>query len=393
MDKKVVFAGALSFISLPDIFQTLGSNNSTGRLQITSQHAPNPGVVYFDKGEPINATMGNTNGLDAIYALFGWSEGRFEFFEEKIKIGRVINNSRMQIILDALRMLDDGLIEKIGPTPLPGEPGAQAAQTKGGKSGALPAIKGPLVDYVYVISEDSFFDGGRIVKEGGHGRWIWVILEGMVDVTRDTSDGTMAVARLGEGCFIGGFAALLRKEAVRTATVTAVGDVQLGVVDADVLSRQYSALTPDFKKFLISLDGRLRRITDLALELQMKKSRKDAVPAETKPIIKRGSSKEELFAITEGETYVVGQTPKGDIPLLTLKKNDIFGYLPFMDIGHEPRFASILASKDVQVSKLDPETLQKEYDQLSGTFKNLIYNVGSCISATTGLACHLRDVK
>ncbi len=393
MDNKVVFAGALSFISLPDIFQTLGSNNSTGKLQITSQYAPNPGVVYFDKGEPVNATMGTTNGLDAIYALFGWSEGRFEFFEEKVKIGRVVNNSRMQIILDALRMLDDGLIEKMGPTPLPGEPDAQAVQTKDGKSWALPVIKGPLVDYVYVISEDSFLHGGRIVKEGGHGRWIWVILEGMVDVTRETSDGAMAVARLGEGCFIGGFASLLRKEAVRTATVTAVGNVQLGVVDADVLSRQYSALTPDFKKLLISLDGRLRRITDRALELQMKKSRKDGVPADTKPIIKRGSSKEELFAITGGETYVVGQTPKGDIPLLMLKKNDIFGYLPFMDIGHEPRFASILASKDVQVSKLDLENLRKEYDQLSGTFKNLIYNVGSCISATTGLACHLRDVK
>jgi CRP-like cAMP-binding protein len=390
MDNKVVFAGTLSFISLPDIFQTLGSNNSTGRLQITSQYAPNPGVVYFDKGEPVSATMGATNGLDAIYALFGWSEGRFEFFEEKVKIGRVINNSRMQIILDALRMLDDGLIEKIGPTPLPG---AQAVQTKDGKRWALPVIKGPLVDYVYVISEDSFLHGGRIVKEGGHGRWIWVILEGMVDVTRETSDGTMAVARLGEGCFIGGFASLLRKEAVRTATVTAVGNVQLGVVDADVLSRQYSALTPDFKKFLISLDGRLRRITDRALELQMKKLRKNEEPMDTEPIIKRGSSKEELFAITGGEAYVVGQTPKGDVPLLTLKKNDVFGYLPFMDIGHEPRFASVLASKDLQVSKLDPEKLRKEYNQLSGTFKNLIYNVGSCISATTGLACHLRDGK
>jgi len=393
MDNKAVFAGALSFISMPDIFQTLGTNTSTGRLQITSQYAPNPGVIYFEGGDAVNATMGPTNGLDAIYALFGWSEGKFEFFEEKVRIGRVVNNSRMQIILDALRMLDDGLIEKIGPTPLPGAPGAKAGQTKDGKSGALPVIKGPLVDYVYVISEDSFFDGSRIVKEGGHGRWIWVLLEGMVDVTRETPDGTMDVARLGEGCFIGGFASLLRKEAVRTATVTAVGDVQLGVVDADILSRQYSGLSADFKKLLTSLDGRLRRITDLAVELHVKKSRKNTLPADTKPIIKRGSSKEDLFIITEGETYVVGQTPKGDIPLLTLKKNDVFGYLPFMDIGHEPRFASILASKDVQVSTLDPEILQKEYDQLSGTFKNLIYNVGSCISATTGLACHLRDGK
>ncbi len=390
MDKKVVFAGALSFISMPDIFQTLGSNTSTGRLQITSQYSPNPGVVYFENGEPINATMGPINGLNAVYALFGWSEGKFEFFEEKVRIGRVIKNSRMQIILDALRMLDDGLVQKTGPTPLPG---TQTGQTKDGKSAALPVIKGPLVDYVFVISEDSFFDGGRIVKEGGHGRWIWVILEGMVDVTRETADGTMPVARLGEGCFIGGFSSLLRREGKRTATVTAVGEVQLGVVDADILSRQYSGLSSDFKNILISLDGRLRRITDLAVELYMKRSREDKLPAGTKSIIKRGSSNQELFAITEGEAYVVGETPKGDIPLLTLKKNDVFGYLPFMDIGHEPRFTSILASKDLKVNKLDPENFRKEYDQLLGTFKNLIYSVGSCISATTGLACHLRDGK
>ena len=55
MDSKSVFAGALSFIGLADIFQTLGGNNSNGRLQIKNQYAPNPGVIYFEDGNPINA--------------------------------------------------------------------------------------------------------------------------------------------------------------------------------------------------------------------------------------------------------------------------------------------------------------------------------------------------
>ena len=391
MADVAVFAGALSFISLPDIFQTLGSNNSSGRLKVTSPYAPSPGVIYFEDGNPINATMGPANGLDAIYALFGWSEGKFEFFEEKVKTGRIVNNTRMQIVLDALRMLDDGLIEKVGPPSLAGAPGTEAGKSKDGKSTALPVIKGPLVDYVHVISEDSFPDGARIVKEGGHGRWIWVILEGMVTVTRDTSDGPMPVARLGEGCFVGGFASLLRKEAVRSATVTASGDVQLGVVDADALSREYSALSMDFRRVLTSLDGRLRKITDRAAGLYMKKSGSDPLPKDKKLVIKIGSSQEELFYITKGEAYVIGQAPKGDIPLMTLKKNDVFGYLPFMDIGHEPRFASVFASKELQTDKLDMENLRKEYDKLSGTLKNLIYNVGSCIATTTGLAFNLTD--
>jgi len=62
--------------------------------------------------------------------------------------------------------------------------------------------------------------GERILKEGGHGKWIWVILEGAVEITRETPDGPLVVARLGEGSFIGTFAALRFKEHARTANVT-----------------------------------------------------------------------------------------------------------------------------------------------------------------------------
>ena len=47
MNSRSDFSGDLSFISLADIFQTLGGNNSTGVLQMTSDYAPTQGKIYF----------------------------------------------------------------------------------------------------------------------------------------------------------------------------------------------------------------------------------------------------------------------------------------------------------------------------------------------------------
>ena len=99
--------------------------------------------------------------------------------------------------------------------------------------------------------------------------------------------------------------------------------------------------------------------------------------------LEKGSARKELFAVREGEAHVVGQTRKGTLPLLSLERNDVFGYLPFMDLGQEPRSASIVASKGLDVQELDVGGIQKEYEELSETFRNLIYNLGICILVTT----------
>ncbi|RLB28359.1 MAG: hypothetical protein DRH11_17445, partial [Deltaproteobacteria bacterium] len=254
MSAKSVLAGTLEFIPLADIFQILGGNNADGRLRLTSQYAPNPGIVYFQKGDPVNAKVGSLSGLEAVYSLFGWTEGKFEFVEEPVKVGRAIKHSRMQIVLDALRLMDDGKIEKLGPPPSLDEALVEGtAKSVGKQKKAMPIIKGPLVDYVLVISEDTFPDGHQIVKEGGYGRWIWVVLEGEVRVSRETPEGPLTLARLGEGCFVGAFTSLLHDRFLRSASVTAVGNVTLGVLDADFLTQEFATLSPDFKMLLLSL--------------------------------------------------------------------------------------------------------------------------------------------
>ena len=79
---------------------------------------------------------------------------------------------------------------------------------------------------------------------------------------------------------------------------------------------------------------------------------------------------------------------QADLPLLTLEKDDVFGHLPFLDMGHEPYSASIRASKDLKTDKLDGLEIQHEYENLSRGFRNLIDNMSTCIAVTTKEACH-----
>ena len=386
MGGKAVLTGNLKFTSLADLFQIIGSNNSTGTLRITSQYVPHPGIVHFVKGNPINATNGSLSGLDAVYSLFGRTEGNFEFTEGKVSEDPVINKNRMEILLDALRMLDDGVIEQVGPTTADELLSKKGTPSKGGQKPELPVIKGPAIDYLYILDEEEFAEGRVVVKEGSHGKWIWVILDGAVQITRETPRGPLTIAKLGEGCFVGSFTSLLFQEYARSATVTAMGDLRLGLLDTQRLAGEFYTLPADFRNTLSSLDRRLKKITDRAVDLSTRKDDPFVLPAKGLEVaVGMGSKKDDLYCIQEGQAYVVGKAAKGTLPLLLLEKDDVFGNVPFMDMGQEPRNASVVGTPSLKTVPLDAEQLHTSYDHLSQTFKGMIFNTCTCVSITTKL--------
>jgi CRP-like cAMP-binding protein len=381
MPEKTTLTGNLAFIALADVFQILGGNSSTGVLRIKSQYTPNPGLIYFVNGDPVNASSGSLQGIEAIHTLFGWTEGNFEFDEQEINVGHVVKQGRMEIVLDALRMLDDGVIKKVGP---PSFDDSIVLETgKGGEKSGHKAITGPSLDYSHILEEEDYRDGERLIKEGGHGKWIWVILEGIVNIIRETPSGPLTVNRLGQGCFIGTVTSLSFVEYARSASVIAEGNVRLGLIDTERLSREYTSLSPEFRALLISVDGRLRQVTDRVVELYQNQNRSKELTKGKKVIMKSGSSKKQAFVISEGEACVVGKSKKGHLPLLTLKKADVFGNFPFLQMGHETRSASVMATENLKVSKLDVDAILKEHENLSGTFRNLIFNASTCVFSTT----------
>jgi CRP-like cAMP-binding protein len=382
MRENIVLAGNLKFLALGDIMQLLGANSSTGVLRLISRYATEPGFIYFENGNPTNASCGNLLGLEAIYSLFGWADGEFEFSKENITSDRVITKSRMGIILEGLKMVDDGQIKTVGPNAL------NRGASKSNDMNTVPVIKGPLVDYMYVADEEDFFDGEYIVEEGKHGSWIWVILEGMVEIVRETPDGTLPIVRLGDGSFVGSLSSFLIQGHIRTATAIAIGNVQLGVLDSQRLAQEFARLTPELRGFFLSLDKRLKQLNERATEYRQGKYKPAEFDENKKPAIVQGAKEENIYVIKEGVASVIRHEEHGKIPLVQLYKGDYFGHIPFLDLGHEPDYASIMAPADFKVRKVDAMRIREEYNQLSTTFKNFVDNVATCVNVSTKVVCN-----
>jgi CRP-like cAMP-binding protein len=382
MSGDVAFAGNLSFLNLGELLQLLGTTGSSGIVSIHNAHAAQPGIIYIDKGNPINATSGPKAGLDALFSLFGWLDGQFEFVEEAVTCEKTITKSRMEIILDGLRLLDEGQVEIIGPATAGSKPTDRAA-----KSGSLPLIKGPLVDYSYVVDEESFYDGDEIVQEGNHGNWIWVILEGIAEIVKETPRGTISLLRIGDGAFLGSVASLLRADNVRSATVTAAGNVQLGMLDSQLMTSELASQSIDYREFIRALDIRLKYVTSMIVDIYAGDKKAAELIEGKKPLIKQGQAEERLFKITSGDAIVARETDNGIVPLAHLQKGDFFGHVPFLDMGNEPHAASVFASPNLKLTALDPKALQKEHEQLSSTLQNVLAHLATSISVTTLIAC------
>ena len=381
MAGSVAFAGKLSFLNLGELLQLLGTTSGSGVVQITSSFASQPGLIYIEKGNPINAANGSKTGLDALFSLFGWKDGQFEFIQEDVNCESVIKKSRMEIILDGLRLLDEGKVEVLGPAN-----GESKPEEKLTKSGSLPLIKGPLVDYSYVVDEEGFYDGDEIVHEGNHGNWIWVILEGVAEINKETPKGDLKLLRIGDGAFLGSVAALLKGDNVRSATVTADGNVQLGMLDAQLMTSELANCSLEYREFVGGLDERLKRVTNMAVEIYSESQKLNGLIQGKKILIKQGNEEKRLFRIRSGDACVARETDMGIVPIAHLKAGDFFGHIPFVDMGQEPYSASVYASKDLKLSALDPTALQEDHERLSSTVQNIITHLATCISVTTLIA-------
>ncbi len=381
MENNKALCGKLAFLNLADILQLLGSNGATGTLRIKGRYAQNPGFIYIEKGNPLNASNGNLAGLEALNSLFGWTEGEFDFLSAPVQVERAIKKSRMQIILDGIRMLDDGLIEKAGPVAFEKKDASDSPKT-----GSGPIVKGPLIDYMYVVDEEEFENGEEIVIEGKHGSWIWVVLEGVVQIVKETSQGAVNILRISDGAFIGSIASFLMGGNIRSATTVAIGKVQLGVLDSQRLFVEFTRMSPELRGLLVGLDKRLKQTTDKSVDIFLKRDRPPETTTGKSPLIEQGDSEERLLKISAGQAFVTRNTESGEILLCELGTGDFVGSVPFVNAGMEPDSASVYVSDNIELSPLNSERLQREYEKLSTTFKNIVENLAASISVTTMVA-------
>ena len=381
MSNGLAFSGSLGFLSLGEIVQIIGNNGGTGVLRIMSKYAPSPGMIYMAKGDPVDAINGDLNGLEALFSLFGWTEGEFSFSQEPVGHENVINKNRMELILDGSRMVDDGKIPVLGPVSYKEDSGDASGDR------ALPLIKGPFVDYMYVVDEEEFYEGDEIVIEGNYGNWMWVVLEGIVEISKQTDAGPLKILRLSDGAYVGSISSFLTESSVRRTTAKAMSRVQLGMLDSHLLANEYAAMSQELREVVKSLDKRLNQVTDNLARIYADKDKADRFLLDKRPVIEQGQNEQRVFMITKGKAAIGRKTEEGIVPLIELSKGDFFGHIPFLKMGHEPHAASVFASADLKISPLDVSDLVTEYEGLANSFRHIIENLASCISVTTMIAC------
>lgn len=378
MSRKVTFSGGLNFISLADIFQILEGNSRTGTLKLTGPDGFSKGLIYFVNGNPKNAINGSLFGIEAINKMFGWMDGWFEFYEERVKVEWIINLGSMRIVLDALRLLDEGAIEKVGNESHSSQ--LHSCQLSFSKDSI---IKGPGIDYAYFLEEEQFSDGEKIVGEGNEGNWLWVIIEGTVRISKDAPNGNVTLGLLGEGSYIGTFTSFEYWKNKRSATATAVGDVCLGVMDSNALYNRYCGLSREFQKLLLGLSTRMKKINDRVIAPATPCLPANNISDKTDWVFEDESLCQDVLSIIDGEAYLIGKEAKKGTLISTLEKGDVVGKLPFCYIGQEPHCATVAASKDLKTQKIDRDEIMKEYTRLPRALRYMINNVATCVAKTT----------
>ena len=378
MSSNIVLKGSLSFLNLGELLQLLGGSGSTGILKLTNMYTDGAGFIFIIDGNPVDAEYQNQKGQDVLNALFGWVDAEFEFSDEKILHRKTIQKNRMELILNGLRMLDDGLIEIVGQAT------SKNATVGSSDDSGVPIIKGPLVDYLYIVDEDAFAAGQEVVVQEKYGNWLWVILEGTVEVVRLLPEGPVVISKLTEGAFIGSIKSLKEKSNVRSATVSAVTSVQLGVLDYHRILEEFTRISEILRDVLVSIEYRLMHLTTICANAQFKKIKMLQNMGELKQLPISEKTDGTIYKILKGNATVVKKINNHFLQLCPLNPDDMIGNIPFLSTSHEPHSAQIFVSDNFETEEIDLIDLKEEYDELSTTLKNMFLHTATCLSVTTG---------
>jgi CRP/FNR family cyclic AMP-dependent transcriptional regulator len=117
-----------------------------------------------------------------------------------------------------------------------------------------------------IASYETFRDGQVIFEEGSNGDWIYVVDEGVVEISKKVGGRRIVVETLDEGDVFGEMAYIDKEP--RSATATAKGTAVVGIIDRDFFDSEFNKISADFQKILKTVAFRLRKVTQKSVEPQ-----------------------------------------------------------------------------------------------------------------------------
>ena len=121
--------------------------------------------------------------------------------------------------------------------------------------------------YPYISLEEEYEKGDTILKEGSKGNWVYLILNGAVKIKKMSHKGLVTVDTLTEGDIFGEMVLWQLGKGSRTATVVAETKVKVGLLDTQLLLKEYESVSPRLKSLFESIIHRLAITTQRAVKL------------------------------------------------------------------------------------------------------------------------------
>jgi CRP-like cAMP-binding protein len=214
-----------------------------------------------------------------------------------------------------------------------------------------------------------------------------VILEGVVEVLKETKKGPLPVIRIGDGGFIGSLSSFSIHGNMRAASAVAIGNVQLGVIDSQRLAQEHARLPLEIRRLIASLDRRLKQVTARMADYFVDQKEVHPKQRGMKLLLEQGSENDSLAIISQGSASIIRTVEHISTHLADLEEGDFLGMVPFLTLDQEPESAAVWVTPDFKADPIDATLFAKEYQRLSTTLRNIIDHVAHCISVSSAVAC------
>ncbi|XP_051794947.1 cGMP-dependent protein kinase 1-like isoform X1 [Acanthochromis polyacanthus] len=214
---------------------------------------------------------------------------------------------------------------------------------------------GQILTIMDCMRPTSLTKGCCVIQEGDDGSTVYVLEEGMVEVTKEGKK----LCSIGPGKVFGELAILYN--CTRTATVTALTDIKLWAIDRQdfqtIMMRtglikysQYTDFLRSVPSFQSLAEDVLSKLADALEETRY---------SDGDYIIRQGATGDTFFIISEGQVKVSQQISANDeeAAVKTLSKGDWFGEQALK--GEDVRTASVTAVGNVTCLVIDRESFKQ----------------------------------
>ena len=121
-----------------------------------------------------------------------------------------------------------------------------------------------------IATKKTYKDGQIIFREGSYGDWIYVVLSGSVEVSKMIG-GKKSIITVLEPDEVFGELGYLGTIDKRSATVRAIGETTIGVINRTFLDEEINKLSGYFRTILVDMVKRFSGLLDRACELSSRK--------------------------------------------------------------------------------------------------------------------------